>query len=63
MPENIIKACVPIIAMVIIGVLCGLALYFGYDGVMLAAAVAVIAGLGGYSTKTALDAVREKKEE
>lgn len=61
MPETIIKACIPIIAMIVIGLLCGYALYLGYDGVLLSAVVALIAGLGGFTAKAAVDAIKKQE--
>lgn len=57
--ETLIKALVPVISMVLIAVLCGIALFLGYNGVLLSAVVALIAGIGGYTAKTAVNKIKE----
>ena len=42
------KKSTPIIAIVVIGALVAYAMHLGINGVILAGAVAVVAGLGGY---------------
>ena len=37
-----------VVAMVMIGVLLAVALYMGYNGVLLASGIGILAGLGGY---------------
>ncbi len=51
-----------ILAIVIIGVLIAWALWLGYNGALLAGAVAVIAGLGGYQVKKVKETRNDKKE-
>lgn len=42
------KTATPIVSIITIGLLCAYALYIGQNGLILAGAVACIAGLGGY---------------
>lgn len=49
MEEKEIKACHPIVAMICLAIVGSTALYLGIDGTFLAAMVAVMAGLGGYT--------------
>lgn len=57
---NIIKALTPTLAIVIIAALEAIALSKGIDGVALAAAIALIAGLGGYKAKDIISKVIKK---
>ena len=43
-----------IVAMLIIGILAVVALYFGVDGIALKASMAIIGGLVGFGVKTAI---------
>lgn len=56
--KEITKAATPIVAMVLVTVLIVTALFLGYDGTLLATAVAVIAGIAGYTGKMALDTAK-----
>lgn len=58
-----IKDLTPLVAMVLIAALVGYANHLGINGAILSAGVAVIAGLGGWTGKVAVERRQAKKAE
>lgn len=57
--EHVIKLLTPIIAILAIVLLELVAISKGMNGVMLAGSVALIAGIGGFTTKTVKDKIKK----
>ncbi len=59
---NNIKACTPIVAVIVIGIIETFAIEHGIDGTMLLLSLVAVAGIGGYNLKSLIDQIKKDRK-